>query len=107
MQLLYHQKGDIPSVYILWNWTDGLVQDCSNSIANALELQQSCTKPSKHSSVLQKFEILHKEEVFSMIVKNLFLFCQLPHGYVDMGWNIYLIIEIIVFNRVMWAIFEL
>ena len=26
---------------------NGLVQDCSNSIANALELLQSCTKPSK------------------------------------------------------------
>ena len=25
---------------------DGLVQDCSISIANALELLQSCTKPS-------------------------------------------------------------
>ena len=25
---------------------DGLVQDCSNSIANAFELLQSCTKPS-------------------------------------------------------------
>ena len=25
---------------------DGLVQDCSNSIVNALELMQSCTKPS-------------------------------------------------------------
>ena len=25
---------------------NGLVQDCSNSIANALELLQSCTKPS-------------------------------------------------------------
>ena len=24
---------------------DGLMQDCSNSIANALELMQSCTKP--------------------------------------------------------------
>ena len=37
-----------------WNWNlwiltyhlDGLMQDCSNSIANALELLQSCTKPS-------------------------------------------------------------
>ena len=29
------------SIYI-----DGLVQDCSSSIANALELLQSCTKPS-------------------------------------------------------------
>ena len=26
--------------------TDDLVQDCSNSIANALELLQSCAKPS-------------------------------------------------------------
>ena len=36
---------------ILLQWQDtvyfdGLVQDCSNSIANALELLQSCTKPS-------------------------------------------------------------
>ena len=30
----------------------GLVQDCSNSIANALELLQSCTKPSIYYSVL-------------------------------------------------------
>ena len=27
-------------------YIDGLEQDCSNSIANALELLQSCTKPS-------------------------------------------------------------
>ena len=26
------------------SYTDGLVQDCSNSIVNALELLQSCTK---------------------------------------------------------------
>ena len=26
-------------------YINGLVQDSSNSIANALELQQSCTKP--------------------------------------------------------------
>ena len=26
-------------------YIDGLVQNCSNSIANALELLQSCTKP--------------------------------------------------------------
>ena len=28
------------------DYFDGLVQDCSNSIGNALELLQSCTKPS-------------------------------------------------------------
>ena len=27
-------------------YIEGLVQDCSNSIANALELQHYCTKPS-------------------------------------------------------------
>ena len=30
---------------------DGLVQDCSNSIANALELLQSCTKLSIYASL--------------------------------------------------------
>ena len=33
----------------LWDYTqyiDGLAQDCNNSFANALELLQSCTKPS-------------------------------------------------------------
>ena len=29
---------------------DGLVHDCSNSIANALELLQSCTKQLQYSS---------------------------------------------------------
>ena len=32
--------------------TDGLVQDCSNSFANALELLQSCTKPSIYLVIL-------------------------------------------------------
>ena len=36
-------------------WT--LVQDCSNSSADALELLQSCTKPSK----LEQLERLHSE----------------------------------------------
>ena len=40
--------------YICNDKIDGLVQDCSNSIANALELLQSCTKPSKwHAKYLQ------------------------------------------------------
>ena len=30
---------------IWWEYLDGLVEDCSNSIAYALELLQSCTKP--------------------------------------------------------------
>ena len=31
--------------YKYCSYIDGLLQDCSNSIANALELLQSCTKP--------------------------------------------------------------
>ena len=31
-----------------WTKFNGLAQDCSNSIANALELLQSCTKPSRY-----------------------------------------------------------
>ena len=31
--------------YNIKGYIDGLVQDCSNSIANALELLQSCTEP--------------------------------------------------------------
>ena len=30
----------------LWDYVDGLVQDCNKSIANTLELLQSCIKPS-------------------------------------------------------------
>ena len=31
-------------------YIDGLLQECSNSIANALELLQSCNKPSIYAS---------------------------------------------------------
>ena len=31
---------------------DGLVQDCSNSTANAVELLQFCTKPSMYSMLV-------------------------------------------------------
>ena len=32
-------------------YIDGLMQDCSNSIANTLELLQSCTKPSTYINI--------------------------------------------------------
>ena len=37
---------NIATSYMLLNGIDGLVQDCSNYIALAMELLQSCTKPS-------------------------------------------------------------
>ena len=35
---------------------DGLVQDCSISIANALEMLQSCPKPSMYDPIFQVFQ---------------------------------------------------
>ena len=44
----------IPKLSNFEYYLDGLVQDCSISIANALEILQACTKPSK-CSCLQIF----------------------------------------------------
>ena len=49
------------------HYFDGLVQNCSNSIANALELPQSCTKP---SIFVMKFTPVHV--VMISICINLF-----------------------------------
>ena len=52
----FHQENAFENVYKMWvilfrpPYCDGLVQDCSNSIANALELLLSCTIPSIYSS---------------------------------------------------------
>ena len=39
------------SLALSYPYINGLVQDCSNSIANALELQQSCAKPSIYFTI--------------------------------------------------------
>ena len=57
--VLIGSSSNINETYI-----DGLVQDCSNSIANALELLQSCTKPSIYSpnimdALLQQLQFLY------------------------------------------------
>ena len=44
-------KTDLAQLQRDWGDIDGLVQDCSNYIANALELLQSCTKPSIYQLV--------------------------------------------------------
>ena len=45
----------------------GLVQDCSNSIANALELLQSCTKPSicSMSAIISSLNVLNIKKKIS------------------------------------------
>ena len=40
-----HYEQVIGRLVLVQYYIDGLVQDCSNSIANALELLQSCAKP--------------------------------------------------------------
>ena len=51
---------------------DGLVQDCSNSIALAMELLQPCTK----SSISKSWKWQHKG--FQSQVKNIFIVYQKP-----------------------------
>ena len=36
---------------LLWRHIDGLAQDCSNSMALAMELLQSCAKPSHKTAI--------------------------------------------------------
>ena len=53
------QKWFLQPVFFVWNtfWEiDGLVQDCSNSIANALKLLQSCAKTSRYLMTFVKPE---------------------------------------------------
>ena len=47
---------------LIKQYLDGLVPDCSNSIANALELLQYCTKPSIKSSSLISWAQYHSVE---------------------------------------------
>ena len=36
---------------LLWRHIDGLAQECCNSIASAMELLQSCVKPSRKAAI--------------------------------------------------------
>ena len=59
----YHTRGRISTTCVMSVWRkdiDGLAQDCSNPIANALELLQSCTV--SHRYKLQK-QHLHQEDI--------------------------------------------
>ena len=49
---LFSQSNIISKLQYFNLHIDGLVRDCSNSVANALGLPQSCTKPSICSSII-------------------------------------------------------
>ena len=55
----------------------GLVQDCSNSIANALELLQSCTKPAIYALLLHLF----------IAAISSFMFTWMWHWVIYLLWN--------------------
>ena len=56
-------------------YIDGLVQDCSNSIANALELLQSCTKPSICFMSLSHYT-LYKPSYSDILSGKIFIFSK-------------------------------
>ena len=64
---------------------DGLVQDCSNSIANALELLQSCAKPSisNMNHVHISRDVLHKHHLAEMYW---FLHAHAIRQYAQLGY---------------------
>ena len=65
-------KPNYPHAHSYWNETlsniDYLVQDYSNPIANALELLQSCTKPSIYSEIYVHAFYIHIHFIFTSYV---------------------------------------
>ena len=52
MCIYQYRKSQIVEIRWSWDHLNILLQDCSNSIANTMELLQFCTKPSILSSQL-------------------------------------------------------
>ena len=85
---------------------DGLVQDCSNSIANVLELMQSCTKPLASFPVCNEdMVILHWTISFVCITlrKGRIFFIWLQHYQM---WRIFLMLLISDMHTVNWIYFN-
>ena len=79
-------------------YVDGLAQDCSNAITNALELLQSCYKPSILSSMYAitfNDVVIHRRNTLSAKLPPVIAFCRdshrlfahspLPPGYCSAG----------------------
>ena len=70
-QIIYRAKLG----YSKWSHTDGLVQYSSFSIANALEILQSCNKPQCHEDPCRKFMKQKSWESMIMMTWNGHTFC--------------------------------
>ena len=69
---------------------DSSVQDCNNSIANALELLQSCAKPSTSS-------LVYLWIMWSHLMLSLFITLYMTCGY--WYWNVFVSIQVPDQNR--------
>ena len=71
----------------LWGQIDGLVQDCSNSSALAMELRLSCTNPSKYQRYhVVLFSTLWKITIVTLY-RNCLYVCRLPQLLQNYGGN--------------------
>ena len=83
-----HRASHVECVSMSWCYhIDRLVQDCSNSIANALELLQSCAKPSIYMYWLFScgvgFELSHTPCVIHWFWERfVFYFCWATHFFI-------------------------
>ena len=65
-----------------YHYIDSSVQNCSNSIANALELLQSCTKPSIYNIRYMSFSLVSSVlTMCSYKAHTMCIFCQLSRQY--------------------------
>ena len=84
------------SLALLPSWRgqfDGWVQDYSKSIANALELLQSCTEPSSSSHILSKDT--HAALLFSAMYRY-FKTCSNNIAKIQKPGNIFKLVSIII-----------
>ena len=86
---------------------DGLVQDCSNSSANALELLQSCTKPSIHArSMFQVFISIKTWSPQCFNICHYILINKAFSSYTKDYFNSILLIPILEISCTLWYLKE-
>ena len=67
-QYTQNSFGRTSSLYFIYTITDGLVQDCGNSSASAMELPQFCIKPSIWRSKWMKYWTQNYSEFHTLIM---------------------------------------
>ena len=95
------------------NHYDGLVQDCSNSIANALELLQSCTKPSVIWTYVDQVRWLNKASsgpnglthwgkiavISHTTFSNVFSWMKTYESWLISHWSLFLRVQLRIFQH--------